>query len=287
MKYDRSISLSIKLINAPEYDSYRGSLNVKDLKVSFSIFKSMSWSTNTAKISIWNLSKNTRNELVNIGDEVSLFAGYKNEGGESLIFRGDTTQLEHSFPKPDIITNLTCGDGDKIINNKKIALSFGENTPVKAVIENIVSQMDMNIHGKIPEINDVYALGFQGSNLARNLLDTVCNKANLKWGVQNGNLLFNRRGEGSLKPPVDINVNTGMLGVPERYTDKKGQFYVVGKHAGWKVRTLLRPDILPDDIIRLQSIELNFTGLFVVETIQHDGDNYGENFESTIEVLPV
>ena len=285
MKYDRVIRTSIQLINAPEYTDYRGTLDIRNLRISFSISKSISWSTNTATVRIWNLSPENRNQIANFGDELTLYAGYVNDGGAQLLFVGDTTQVSHSFPQPEIVSTLTCGDGDKIVNNVTISVSFGANTPVATVIQKIADLMGMKIVSGLPTILEVYALGFKGTNLARNVLDNACQKANLWWSVQNGNLVIQRKNQGNSKPPVDINVNTGMIGVPERYTDKKGEFYVTGPKDGWKVRTLLRPDIIPGDVIRLKSNQVPVDGLFFVETIQHEGDNYGPSFESTMEVI--
>jgi hypothetical protein len=285
VKYDRVIRTSIRLINAPEYTAYRGTLDIRNLRISFSISKSISWSTNTATVRIWNLSPENRNQIANFGDELTLYAGYANDGGAQLLFVGDTTQVSHSFPQPEIVSTLTCGDGDKIVNNVTISVSFGANTPVATVIQKIADLMGMKIVSGLPTILEVYALGFKGTNLARNVLDNACQKANLWWSVQNGNLVIQRKNQGNSKPPVDINVNTGMIGVPERYTDKKGEFYVTGPKDGWKVRTLLRPDIIPGDVIRLKSSQVPVDGLFFVETIQHEGDNYGPSFESTMEVI--
>ena len=285
MKFDRVIRASIRLINAPEYTAYRGTLDIRNLRIAFSVSKSISWSTNTATVRIWNLSAENRNQIANFGDELTLYAGYVNDGGAQLLFKGDSTQVGHSFPQPDIISTLTCGDGDKIVNNVVISVSFGANTPVRTVIEKIAALMGLNIVSGLPTILEVYALGFKGTNLARNVLDNACQKANLWWSVQNGNLVIQRKNTGNSKPPVDINVDTGMIGVPERYTDKKGEFYVTGPKVGWIVRTLLRPDIIPGDVIRLRSDQVPVNGLFFVETIKHEGDNYGPNFESTLEVV--
>lgn len=287
MKFDRVIRAEIRLISPPEFKDYRGTLDIRNLRMSFNISKSISWSTNTANIRIWNLASNNRNEIREFGDELTLYAGYVNDGGAQMIFRGDTTQVSHAFPQPDIISTLDCGDGDKIINNVTISVSFGANTPVRTVIQSIADQMGMTIVGGLPDVLEVYALGFKGTNLAKNVLDNACAKANLWWSVQNGNLVIQRKNIGSSKPPVEINVDTGMIGVPERYTDKKGEFYIAGPKVGWKVRSLLRPDILPGDRIRLRSEQVAVNGLFFVETIQHEGDNYENEFTSQMLVIAI
>lgn len=287
MFFDRVVNMQIKLTNAPQYTGYRGTLDIKNLRMAFSILKSESWATNTATIRVWNLGADNRNQIANFGDEVSLFAGYRLNEGAQLLFRGDTTQVSHQFAEPEIISVLTCGDGDRTLNNVVVAVSFGSNTPVKIVIESIVNQMSMQLASPIPAISETYALGFRGSGLGKDILDKACKAANLVWSVQNGKILILRQNQGSTKPPIEINENTGMLGVPERYTDKRGEIYTQGPRVGWKVRTLLRPDILPGDRIRIRSSKVPLDGLFYVVLITHQGDNFGPVFESMLEVIAV
>lgn len=285
MQYERVISVQVKLINAPDYTSYRGTLDVKGLRISFNISKSISWSTNTANVNIWNLSSNNRNQIANYGDELKVFAGYALNGGPQLLFVGDTTQVSHNFAFPEIISVLNAGDGERILNNQKITVSYVAGTSVNTIIRNIAAQMDIPIITVLPDDGLTYEYGFYSTNLSKNILDEVCKKAGLVWSVQNGNLVILKENEATKKPPALINIDTGMIGVPERYTDKRGELWPVGPKVGWRVRTLLRPDILPGDSVRIRSNQVPLDGLFYVLTIKHQGDNFGPNFESLLEVI--
>jgi len=53
----------------------------------------------------------------------------------------------------------------------------------------------------------------------------------------------------------------------------------------WKVRTLLRPDILPGGKIRLQSLKAKIDGIFYVVSIRHNGDTHEGSFDSILEVV--
>jgi hypothetical protein len=285
MQYDRVISVQIRLINAPDYTSYRGTLDIKGLRISFNISKSISWATNTANINIWNLSANNRNQIENYGDELKLFAGYASSGGPQLLFVGDTTQVSHNFSFPEIISVLNAGDGEKILNNQKITVSFGANTTANTILQYVADQMQMPLIYDLPPDNFSYEYGMYSTNLSKNILDQVCKDAGYVFSVQNGNLLILRKNEAAKKPPALINIDTGMIGVPERYTDKRGELWPVGPKVGWRVRTLLRPDIIPGDSVRIRSNQVPLDGLFYVLTIKHQGDNYGPNFESLLEVI--
>lgn len=293
MQFDRVINAKILLASPPPSTEYRGSMEVSNLRMAFSIFKSESWSTNTANVRIWNISQSKRNLLNSYGDEITLNAGYRLETGAQVLFRGNTSLVSHIFAQPEIITVLECGDGEKSLNLILAKASFGENTPARTVIEYYAGVLGLNITEFSATDNLVYALGHQFSGIAKDGLDKACKYLGLIWSVQNNNLVILKTGEGSSKPPVEINAATGMIGIPERYTDRRQYLYrALPKNGGapkpgWKVRTLLRPDILPGDRIRLKSTSVDIDGVFYVSTIRHEGDNFGPVFESLLEVIAV
>lgn len=287
MKFDRVINATLRLISYPNFNVYTGNLEIRNLRMAFSILKTESWATNKCTLRIWNLSADNRNRISIFGDEVRLSAGYRMETGAQLLFVGDTTQVSHIFAEPEIITVLACGDGDRSLNNILVSVSFGANIPVRTVIESIASQMQMEISTNLPNTFLVYANGFSDSGLAKDVLDNACNKAKIKWSVQNGKLVFYSNSGASPRPPLEINAENGMIGIPERYTDKRGSLYVDGPNVGWKVRTLLRPDIIPGDRVNVRSNRVNCNGLFYVISIEHVGDNFGSQFESLLELVAI
>jgi hypothetical protein len=291
MQFDRVINAQIRLIDESKVN-YRGLLTVENLRMAFSIFKSESFSTNTANIRIYNLSANKRNQLANFGDQVRLAAGYRNDSGPQLLFLGDSTQVSHIFAQPEIISVIDCGDGDKTINNTTISVSFAAGTSVRDVIQSIAQRMGLTIAEFSASDGLVYTQGFKFTGLAKFALEKATNYLNLVPSVQNGNLYILDRALGSSKPPVEINADTGMIGIPERYTDKRQYLYRSlppdgAPRPGWKVKTLLRPDVLPGDKIRIRSTRADINGVFYVISARHEGDNFGPVFETTFEVIAV
>lgn len=288
MLYDRTASLFIRLSEPQPSLNYRGSLEIRNLRVAFSILKSESWSTNNATIRVWNIGFSNRNELKRPGDLVTLRAGYVENGGESILFIGSTTSISHSFAQPEVITTFDCNDGDKSINNTLTSLSFAANVQVKTVIQAYADALSLPI-ATTTEFNALesktYALGHKYAGLARNGLDIACKNLGLVWSVQNDKLVILKQFQGTLKPPVEINLSTGMIGVPERYGDRRQLPFSTGYKTGYKVRTLLRPDIIPGDRIRLRSEKLGIDQVFYVITIRHEGDTDGDTYQSTLEVI--
>lgn len=291
MQFDRIINAQIRLI-APKGQNYRGTITVENLRMTFSILKTESASTNTCNFKVYNLSSDKRNELANFGDEVRVSAGYKNSNGAQFLFLGDTTQVSHLFSESEIITSLDCGDGDKTLNNTTISISFAEEITAKSVIKSIAEKMNLNLIEFSPKQDLSYRFGYANAGKAIDILKQVCNYLNLIPSVQNGDLYILDRSVGTVKLPIDINADTGMIGTPERFTDKSQFAYRplapnAKPEPGWKVRTLLRPDILPGDKIRLRSQRANVNGVFYVISARHEGDNYGPQFESTLEVISI
>lgn len=290
MQFDRAISLNIQLANPPPSAGYRGDLSIEKLRISFSIFKSISWSTNTSNIRIFNLSPQNRNQLAMYGDLIRLSAGYLGNGGPQVIFIGNSTQVSHAFALPDIISTIEAGDGQKQLNEITVNISFAENTPAREIIQFVADKMGLTIVDFAESNNLVYPLGYNDADLAKNILDKVCKKLNLTWTVQNGNLVILVSGKGNQKPIVDVNATNGMIGIPERYSDKRQYLYSAlppnaAPKDGWRVKMLLRPDLLPGDRIRLRSTVLGIDSVFYILTVRHEGDNFGPQFETTLEVV--
>ena len=131
--------------------------------------------------------------------------------------------------------------------------------------------------------------GWSYAGIAKNGLDDACNALQVQWSIQNENLIILPINEVAAKPPHEINVNTGMLGVPQQFTYRAQYLPGVARLVGWRVRTLLRPEILPGDEVRIQSNKVNYNldGSFKVIGIVHNGDTHGNSWDSTIEVIPV
>ena len=292
MQFDRVINVKIQLANPPPSLTYRGTMDISNLRVAFTVFKSESWSTNTANVRIWNLSGDKRNQLNNYGNEIRLFAGYRQEAGAQLLFTGNSSLTTNIFAEPEIITVFDCGDGEKSLNLILASASFGANTPVRQVIEYYAGLLGLNIAEFTPTDNLVYAQGHKFSGIAKDGLDKACKALGLIWSVQNNNLVILKQNQGSARPPIEINPDNGMIGIPQRYTDRRQYLYralppYAAPKPGWKVRCLLRPDILPGDRIRLRSNRVDIDGVFYVISIRHEGDNFGPTFESLLEVIAV
>lgn len=291
MLYDREIRLEIKLAEPYPKTGYRGNLNVQNLRIQFSVLKTISQSTNTCTVRIYNLSPTNRDQLGNLGNEINLYAGYKRNGGSQLLFTGTNTDFQIAYNGNDVITELTCSDGEKILTLQTVKVSFVANTQVKTIIQNVADQIGIDTVFFGESENLTFASGYSDQGLAGTLLTDLCNKINMRWTIQNGNLYILKINAGNLKVPYEINKFTGLVGIPDNFLDKDYYLYNelpenVNPREGYKIKSLLRPEILPSDNINLKSERLKIDNLFYVISARHNGDNYDNEFTSTFEVVP-
>lgn len=92
-RFFREANLRIRLRKG-DFTGYVGTVNITGLRVSFSIIKSLAWSTNSAVVKVWNLSQANRNLIKDYGDEVTLYAGYRDAGGPQVLL----LETQQQFP---------------------------------------------------------------------------------------------------------------------------------------------------------------------------------------------
>lgn len=282
----RSATLVIR-IRRDDFKGYERTIRITGLRVAFNIQKNLAWSTNTGTIKVWNLDASTRNLIKDFGDEVTIYAGYERGSGEELLFVGDTTSVSHMYTIPDVITTLECGDGDRYANQKFFSLSFQANTPARDVLLAIADKMGIPVSEISNSANVAYDRGYQFAGLGKEAIAKVCARMGLQASIQNEMLQIVPINGTNSRPIIDINANTGMIGVPQRYTYKRQDLYKKGPAVGWKVTTLCKPLIYPGCRLNISSSFLSFEGMFRCETIKHTGDTYGALWQSEMEVTQV
>jgi hypothetical protein len=289
MKFFRLARIQYQVPQKPGNDFIQ-TIDITGLRISFSILKTESYKTNTATIKIWNIGQDKRNIIKDYEALVTLFAGYEGEGGVSLLFKGFTTSVSHIYDFPDIVTILECGEGERYINSARVALSYNGNVPARTMISDIVAKMGMQLIEYSASSNLVYRQGFSGIYMGKVVLKTVCDKLGLEALFQGEReVRIITQGQTSSAPPIQINANSGMIGVPQRFTWRNLELFRSSSapNTGYKVNVALNPLILPKNAITIDSTHLDFRGPYVVRTVRHEGDTYGQIWASNLEVVEI
>jgi hypothetical protein len=274
--FNRIASLQIE-------DRFGTAVELANLRIAFDVEMTRTAATNTAKIEVWNLSRNTRDKLKERNARVRLLAGYSSNTGLELLFNGQAQFILHESLPPDIITTFECQDGAEELRQVRGILSYGNNTPARQVINDIAGQLGLPIKFITP-INGIFESGYSFYGQIKNALAEVTQRFDLEWSLQNGQLQILKRGEDAETIPVFINEKNGLIRAPEQINYQNGQLNdIIGEQEPqWRITTLLRPKIVPASRVFVESRFIN--GIFSVDNVRHSGDTRGDNWFTTVEV---
>lgn len=249
-----------------------GGVSRHEIKIAFNISKGISSSANTAEIEIWNLKESSRNSMGKEFDEITLEAGYMppqgGAGNVGVIFKGNIRDVEHTRDGSNIITRISCGDGDKALRRATISKSYRKGTPVKEVVEDIYKELEKQGvkrgEWKFPDsMEQSFKRPYATCGSCAREMDTLGRGRQFYWNIQNGTMEI-IPGDGFIGTIVSITPQSGMIGVPT-ITDN-----------GVKVSALLNPEIRPNRRVQVESqvLEMNAAnGVYRVSQCDYSGDN--------------
>jgi len=252
-----------------------GGMNLHEMKIEFNVSKGLESSQNTASISIWNLKEAHRNAVGKELDDVVLEAGYlppEGGGNVGIIFAGQMRDVEHKRDGPDIITTISCGDGDKAFRRATISKTFPAGTKVETVVEEIFKQMEAEGlkrgEWKFPDDMPPFKRPYSMCGSCAREMDRLGRSRGFYWSSQNG-VMEVVPGDGTIGGVVLISPQSGMVDTPT-ITDN-----------GVKVSALLNPEIRPGRRVRIESdvLEMNAEGgVYRVSQCTFRGSNRDGDF---------
>lgn len=252
-----------------------GGMNLHEMKIEFNVSKGLESSQNTASISIWNLKEAHRNAVGKELDDVVLEAGYlppEGGGNVGIIFSGQMRDVEHKRDGPDIITTISCGDGDKAFRRATISKTFPAGTKVETVVEEIFKQMEAEGlkrgEWKFPDDMPPFKRPYSMCGSCAREMDRLGRSRGFYWSSQNG-VVEVVPGDGTIGGVVLISPQSGMVDTPT-ITDN-----------GVKVSALLNPEIRPGRRVRIESdvLEMNAEGgVYRVSQCTFRGSNRDGDF---------
>jgi len=247
------------------------------LKLTFDVTKTLDRSANTASLSIWNLSENSRSWLQEKGLEVSIEAGYVEERNQ--IFKGDIENTTITREAVDWIVALELGDGTAALQSSRVNLSLRGPQKMGAVLQKVAETLGLdtgNLKEKVASdgarsvlkdiINSIVLSG-----KSADVLEEVAAAMGLSYSVQDKGLLFRAPGEAVSGPAIELNDSKGLLGSPE-----------VGEKGIVSARSLLNGRIKPGVLIDLESLLIS--GQYLVQKVKHVGDTWGAQWETEMEM---
>jgi hypothetical protein len=282
--FDRTCSV---LIGNDQIEEGWDNLGIHGLRVKFTVNKTIK--ENTATIEIYNMSKDSRVKVSKTGQLVILRAGYRQDQGEAIIYRGNIVVVNHIRSNPDVITKIESDDGIDTLAKTKVILSYGPNTSAKSVLRDIISKSPLpkNLKSTIDSIIDKNLNnGFQSAGPIRDSLNKICALLGTQWTIQDSALKIIKQGDIDGARQVLLSSETGLLGSPMRVVDaiKKPKKDGPDK-PGWEVKALLQPYLEPGSPVAIESEEIPKGSQFRCESVTHTGDTHSQEWFSKLVVV--
>lgn len=254
-------------------------VEVHEMRVQFSVSRGISGSPNTFEIKIFNLNEGHRNAIGRELDKVMLEVGYvPPEGGGNIgiIAKGRIRDYQHDREGPDIITTVSCGDGDLAYRKATISKTIKKGTPLPEVVDEVYKDMKKQGIDKgeweFPDQPRTYKRPYSMCGSCTRELDTLGRSNGFYWSIQNETLEI-VPSDGFLPGAILISPSTGMIGTPT-ITDN-----------GIKVKALLNPQARPNRQVKVESevLQMNRKGsMYRISQLDFDGDNQEGDFVMNI-----
>jgi len=265
-----------------------GAIEVDGLRISFKVEKDNKPEPNKAEISVWNLSRETRANIVaSESVPIAIQVGY----GEDIeqIFIGDIMRdgITTTRDGGDWVTTFKAGDGADAYRSARIQESFAKGAKIEKVLKKLSESLGVgmgnaldkikqgDIKGGLTEFFGGTVLSGQSSVELTRMLDSL----DMEWSIQDGQLQIVEKGLWNDEAVVVLTPETGLIGSPEPGNRKKD------KPAITKFRSLLQPGIKP--LRRVQVKSESVDGIFVVSKVLHTGDIAGQDWYSDCEGLAI
>lgn len=255
-----------------------GTLRSSDIDVSFKVTKKLTGGAGTAEVTVYNLTSDHRREIRDQRHPVvRLEVGYK-DVGPWILFQGDgSRRADIKRAGPDWLAVVTAGDGEHALRTARGNRSFGPDARLRDVVQYCADVLGIGVGNCLDQLAD-RGLDRVGNTFPEGVvlhgpiyprLVAALRSAGLTWSVQDGVLQVLERGRALQRSAVVLSADHGMLDSPE-----------VGKNGVVTVRALLQPDLVPGQLVQIQSQIV--TGAFRIEQGEYAGDTRGQDWTATL-----
>jgi hypothetical protein len=257
--------------------------NPAPLRVSFDIDKVGVGTKSNAKIEVYNMSQQTRQNVMKSGWGILLQAGYSNFLGN--IFYGDIVNQGTKVKRagPDIIAEIHCGDGEAAIVMSTLDKTYPPGTALYVVLQDIANAMHLQTSvsptginvGTILSIpNTIFQRGLTLHGQCKDHLDKLLGPAGLQWNIDSGVLNIKPVGAAKTTEVIEVNINTGMIGNPSKNDDFT------------TFVSLLNPKLVPGALVHITSEDPAIKDTYYTLTRSHfEGDSHDNKWQVSCECI--
>ena len=229
-------------------------------------------SSNTGHFTIYNLQDATRRQIlkdwfdndVNHMRKMILYAGYLSETqqGKTIpaIFHGDIQWAYSYRQKQDWITEIEAFDGGDALQNGQVDVSAPSGYDLKSVIASVIGTLpgvSQGVIGNVAAAQSSRGLCLSGNSWE--VLKKLAPDAEVYVDDEKVNVMAkNDYIQTGAAVPL-ISSDTGLLETPRKFNDRI------------EVKILFEPTMRVGMLVKIQSIETFYNGLFCVKGVTHSG----------------
>jgi hypothetical protein len=257
-------------------------VKINGLKIAFEIEKTDKPESNTAKISIYNLGRDTHDKICAAGNHCTLKAGYADETITAILF-GDVVKGTRKKSGADYVTEIEVKDGRVAVMAGQVSVSYAKDTDALTIVQDLIDAIGLPSKGTelIPP-DAKYPGAFSDIGQAADILRKILNKYDLRYTVQNEMIYILKEGEASESTGLRLTPETGLLTVPQPVSDKTEETDTAKEAANrWAFRAMLFPQLIPGAACKVESPSI--TTEMKITKAKFTGDNWLSDFAVDIE----
>lgn len=267
------------------------SVEGRSLRIVFDLEKTDVESSNTGKITIYNLNDEHVAMLKEKDCMVTLKAGYG--ANMPLIFSGNITTENTSDDSPDRETEIQVVDGRVAIRDTFVSVTYAGETPAQNIYNDVIGQMGITCvySPKAQELLKAFKLsnGFAYVGTAADCLTQLGAMCCLNWTIQNGVCQVLFPGDPITTQCFILDESSGLVNIPKSITINAQTTTNEGATQeplhGYEINYLLNGAIGVNDMIQLVSKKIS--GFFRIRNIKISGDNYGPTWICTAQIIEI
>ena len=261
---------------------------IENSKIHFEIVKSANPQENNSRIEIYNLSRSTRKQITSSNSLVKLYAGYVNNKGLVEIGQGDMSSVRHKRSKTETVTEIYITEGLEKIKVNAVSLTLKDTVYLSTILKDLTEKTGLTF--KTIGIDDslVVQNGYAAIGSPSAVLDELSLIFQFTWSMQNGIIFIRGNKKLNGKETMLLSPYSGLILNPETVKKISRSLSKSNKPLPqdvYSVQAFLQPHLQVYDIVSVESNELK--GIYQILKITHNGDTFGNDWYSDMEVVQV
>ena len=282
VSYNRSFRLTLRQPADGEFfRTHQEVTEITALRCAFKIEKHVGNDPNTAELHVFNLNRESRAALERRPIQLQLEAGYQDK--LALLFVGDVRFTESVLDSVDWDTHIQVAEGDRARKHARVRKSYRRGVSANQLVKDLAKSMGLQPPANVAAARDMFKKFANGAVLSGpsyREMTRLLAPLGREWSIQDGQLQILGPREVRPEEALRIALDTGMVGSPS-FGGPAGK----NEPPTLRVKSLLRPDVLPGSRILVESRTI--AGHFRVDSLSHIGYTYGQEWYTEIEAFPL